>query len=83
MLAVLAAKFDIGVDLISHARKGGVVVPGDAESDRGASAKKDAGRLMRTLVPMTADEAAAFGGYAGAALRGAGARSADAAPSGR
>ena len=82
MLAVLAAKFDIGVDLISHARKGGVV-PGDAESDRGASPKKDAGRLMRTLVPMTADEAAAFGGYAGAALRGAGARSADAAPSGR
>jgi hypothetical protein len=60
MLAELAGRFDIAVDLMSHARKGGVT-PGDAESDRGASAKKDAGRLMRTLAPMSEAEASTFG----------------------
>lgn len=55
-LAELADKFNCAVDLISHARKG-TVTPGDAESDRGASSKKDAGRLMRTLTPMSEEQA--------------------------
>jgi hypothetical protein len=60
MLADLSHEFDIAVDLISHARKG-ASEPGDAERDRGASAKRDAGRLMRTLTSMTTDNAALFG----------------------
>jgi hypothetical protein len=55
-LLELADRFNCAVDLISHARKG-TVTPGDAESDRGASSKKDAGRLMRTLTPMSEDQA--------------------------
>src|SRR5689334_1555526 len=41
-LLELADRFNCAVDLISHTRKG-TVTPGDAESDRGASSKKDAG----------------------------------------
>jgi hypothetical protein len=59
MLADLADEFDCAVDLISHARKGSFT-PGDAESDRGASSKKDAGRLMRTLTPMSESQAEAL-----------------------
>ena len=60
MLAGLAAEFNCAIDLVSHARKG-AATPGDAERDRGASAKRDAGRLMRTLTAMSSDEAATYG----------------------
>jgi len=56
LLVNLADEFDLAVDLLSHVRKGSAT-PGDADQDRGASAKKDAGRLMRTLMPMSTDEA--------------------------
>jgi hypothetical protein len=60
MLADLADEFDCAVDLVSHARKG-QATPGDAERERGASSKKDAGRLMRTVTSMTTEEAETFG----------------------
>jgi hypothetical protein len=60
MLADIADEFDCAVDIASHARKG-TAIPGDAGRDRGASAKKDAGRLMRTATGMTTDEAELFG----------------------
>jgi hypothetical protein len=60
MLAQRGDDFDCAVDLVSHARKGSAV-PGDADRDRGASSKRDAGRLMRTLTGMTTDEAERFG----------------------
>ena len=56
MLADIADEFDCAIDLVSHARKG-QPTPGDAERERGASAKKDAGRLMRTVTGMTTAEA--------------------------
>jgi hypothetical protein len=59
MLAMLGDEFNCAIDLNSHARKGNAA-PGDAERDRGASAKKDAGRLMRTLTPMSTTEAELF-----------------------
>jgi AAA domain len=60
MLAEISDEFDCAIDINSHARKGDAT-PGDAERDRGASAKKDAGRLMRTITPMSTDEAELFG----------------------
>ena len=56
MLAGLADDLDVAVDLVSHARKGGTN-PNDADRDRGASAKRDAGRLMRNLTTMSPEEA--------------------------
>jgi hypothetical protein len=60
MLAGIGDEFDCAIDINSHARKGDAT-PGDAERDRGASAKKDAGRLIRTITPMSTDEAELFG----------------------
>jgi hypothetical protein len=60
MLAGLGVKHKCAIDLTSHARKGSAT-PGDADHDRGASAKKDAGRLVRTLTPMSGEEAKQFG----------------------
>jgi hypothetical protein len=60
ILAELGDEFDVAIDLVSHARKG-QTKPGDADRDRGASSKRDAGRLMRTLTGMTTDEADLFG----------------------
>ncbi len=59
MLADIADEFDVAIDLVSHARKG-TATPGDADRDRGASAKRDAGRLMRTATAMTTEEAQAL-----------------------
>jgi hypothetical protein len=56
MLAQLAIAENIAVDVPHHTRKG-ATGPGDAESGRGAGAFKDAGRLVYSLVHMTADEA--------------------------
>jgi RecA-family ATPase len=60
VLSDLAAKHDIAVDIPHHTRKGGAD-PGNAERGRGASATKDAGRLIYTLTVMTPEEAQAFG----------------------
>jgi hypothetical protein len=59
LLANLADEFNMTFDLLSHVRKGSNT-PGDAEQDRGAGSKKDAGRLMRTITPMSVDEAAMY-----------------------
>jgi hypothetical protein len=59
ILADIADEFDCAVDIVSHARKG-PPTPGDADRERGASSKKDAGRLMRTVTGMTEAEAALY-----------------------
>ncbi|HEY3909252.1 MAG TPA: AAA family ATPase [Stellaceae bacterium] len=60
VLSKIATELDCGVDLLQHHRKG-ALSPGDADSGRGASALKDAARLVRTATPMTEDEAETFG----------------------
>jgi hypothetical protein len=60
VLSDLAAKHDIAIDIPHHTRKGSAD-PGNAERGRGASATKDAGRLVYTLTTMNAEEAKAFG----------------------
>jgi AAA domain len=60
LLSDLAAEYDIAVDIPHHTRKGSGE-PGDAARGRGASATKDAGRLIYTLTTMSSEEAKAFG----------------------
>jgi hypothetical protein len=60
ILTNLLIKHNIGGDTPHHIRKG-TAEPGNADSGRGASAGKDAGRLVYTLTPMTTDEAQSFG----------------------
>jgi hypothetical protein len=60
ILTDIATKYDIAVDTPHHTRKG-AADPGDAERGRGASAMKDAGRLIYTLTVMTPEEAQLFG----------------------
>jgi hypothetical protein len=60
LLTQLAMEFDIAVDVPHHTRKG-TVTPGDAETGRGASGVKDAGRLVCTLTVMSPEEAETFG----------------------
>jgi hypothetical protein len=60
ILSDIAARHHIAVDFPHHTRKGGQADPGNADIGRGASAVKDAGRLVYTLTKMTADEAAQF-----------------------
>jgi AAA domain/Toprim-like len=59
VLTDLAAKYDIAVDVPHHTRKGSAD-PGNADVGRGASAARDAGRLVYTLNTMSVDEAKAF-----------------------
>jgi hypothetical protein len=59
LLARMAVEFQIAVDSPHHVHKG-QIAPGDADSGRGASGIKDAGRLVYTLVPMSEDEAKSF-----------------------
>jgi AAA domain-containing protein len=59
LLARLAMEFNIAVDSPHHVHKG-QVLPGDADSGRGASGIKDAGRLVYTLCPMSEEEARLF-----------------------
>jgi hypothetical protein len=59
LLADLARKYDIAIDFVHHQRKGSAE-PGNADRGRGASATKDAGRLVYTLTTMSLDEAKAF-----------------------
>jgi len=59
LLASLAIEFNIAVDSPHHVHKG-QVTPGDADSGRGSSGIKDAGRLVYTLTPMSEAEAKIF-----------------------
>jgi hypothetical protein len=59
LLARLAIEFNIAVDSPHHVHKG-QVIPGDADSGRGSSGIKDAGRLIYTLTPMSEAEAKIF-----------------------
>lgn len=60
VLTDLAAKHSIAIDVPHHVSKG-TSDPGNAGRGRGASAMKDAGRLIYTLAAMTSEEAEAFG----------------------
>ena len=60
LLATLAIEFDIAIDAPHHTRKG-QLTPGDADSGRGGSAARDAGRLIYTLTSMSEEEAKNFG----------------------
>jgi hypothetical protein len=60
VLMVLAQRCNCAVDLTHHISKG-AADPGNADRGRGASAIKDAGRLVHTLAPMTQEEAKGFG----------------------
>jgi hypothetical protein len=60
LLVQLAIEYDIAVDAPHHTKKGQLVA-GDADAGRGASAARDAGRLIYTLTRMSEDEAKAFG----------------------
>jgi AAA domain-containing protein len=59
VLANMAEQFDIAVDVPHHAAKG-APDPGNANRGRGASAMKDAGRLIYTLTSMSPEEGQAF-----------------------
>ena len=60
LLANMAVKHDIAIDTPHHTRKG-ATGPGNADAGRGASAMKDAARLVYTLARMTPEEAQTFG----------------------
>jgi AAA domain len=60
LLAQMAIEFNIAVDAPHHTKKG-VTAAGDAEAGRGASAFKDAGRLVYTLTRMATKDADIFG----------------------
>jgi hypothetical protein len=60
ILTDLAAELDIAIDVTHHVRKGPAVA-GDADAGRGASAFRDAARLVHSLTPMTEEEAKALG----------------------
>jgi hypothetical protein len=59
LLARMAVSFNIAVDSPHHTHKG-TTIPGDADSGRGSSGIRDAGRLVYTLCAMTEDEATTF-----------------------
>jgi RecA-family ATPase len=59
ILAELAIKHDVAAMVLHHVRKGGDR-PGDADAGRGASALKDAGRLVYTMNRITEKEADTF-----------------------
>jgi AAA domain len=60
LLATLAIEYNIAVDAPHHSKKG-QLTPGDPDSGHGASAIRDAGRLVHTLTAMSEDEAKRFG----------------------
>lgn len=57
---VMAGELKIAVVIIHHTRKG-VMVPGDPDAGRGASAIVGASRVVLTLAGMSEEEAKAFG----------------------
>jgi hypothetical protein len=60
ILVKLAIEFNIAVDVPHHTKKGQQTA-GDADAGRGASAARDAGRLMYTLTRMSDAEGDTFG----------------------
>jgi len=60
LLTKMAIERDCAIDVPHHSRKGSAT-PGDSDRARGASAMKDAGRLVYTLTPMSTEEAQQFG----------------------
>ena len=60
IITTIAVEFDCAIDAPHHVAKG-TADPGNADRGRGASAFKDAARLVYTLTPMSRDEAEAFG----------------------
>jgi hypothetical protein len=60
MLADLAIRFNVAIDAPHHVSKG-MIDPGNANRGRGASAFKDAARLVYTLSKMSLDEARELG----------------------
>jgi hypothetical protein len=60
LLVKLATEFNIAIDVPHHTGKGQQTA-GDADAGRGASAARDAGRLMYTLTRMTESEGSTFG----------------------
>jgi hypothetical protein len=60
ILTDLAIRHDIAVDVPHHMSKG-PPEPGNAKRGRGASAAKDAFRLVHTLTPMSPEEGQGFG----------------------
>jgi hypothetical protein len=60
ILAQIASEYDCAIDAPHHVAKG-AADPGNADRSRGASAFKDACRLVYTLATMTPEEAQAFG----------------------
>jgi hypothetical protein len=56
ILSDIAVKHDVAIDVPNHVSKGGAD-PGNANRGRGASAMKDAARLLYTLTPMSPEEA--------------------------
>jgi hypothetical protein len=61
VLTDLMTKYNIAVDVPHHVAKAADTAAGNANRGRGASAMKDAGRLIYTLTSMSSDEAKAFG----------------------
>jgi hypothetical protein len=55
----MGIEFNIAVDSPHHVHKG-QVMPGDADSGRGSSGIRDAGRLVYTLTPMSEADAKIF-----------------------
>lgn len=60
LLVKLAIDLNIAVDVPHHTKKG-LQTAGDADAGRGASAARDAGRLMYTLTRMSDQEGETFG----------------------
>jgi hypothetical protein len=60
LLVKMAIEFNIAVDVPHHTKKGQQTA-GDADAGRGASAARDAGRLMYTLTRMSDEEGNSFG----------------------
>jgi hypothetical protein len=60
LLTQIAIEYDIAIDAPHHTRKGNLT-PGDADTGRGGSSIKDAGRLVYTLTAMSEEEAKMFG----------------------
>jgi hypothetical protein len=60
LLTNMAQNLNVAIDCPAHTHKG-VILAGDADARRGASAQRDAGRLDYTLIRMTESEAEQFG----------------------
>jgi hypothetical protein len=61
LIAEMAIEHDVAFDSPHHTSKAIDATPGNANRGRGATAHKDAGRLVYTLTPMTREEAEQFG----------------------